>query len=291
MQKTIQIPTRLEDSIDAKNSLALDEVPVIEQCIQNTDEKGVLHIEEHALLLILEGSISLSAGEQALTVYKNELTLLKKGTVLKYEKKGDQQKDNIYHEMVVILKDNLIKSFAAAAEKITPKEANGKVRAGVHTMTECLITFTDSLRPYFNHSPEVYAGQLRLKLTEMLYHLGIGNSSLFHELMQLRQPVQTEIREVVAQNLTSPVSLTELAHLSGRSLSSFKRDFLHIYNQSPATWIRNKRLEKAKEMLETTQLSVSDICFSLGFENLSHFSRIFKDYHGQKPSFYREGLK
>ncbi|WP_262507198.1 helix-turn-helix domain-containing protein [Sphingobacterium sp. IITKGP-BTPF85] len=72
-----------------------------------------------------------------------------------------------------------------------------------------------------------------------------------------------------------------------QKLSSFKRDFKAIYNMTPASWIREKRLEKAKEMLEATQLPVSEICYSLGFENISHFSRIFKEYHGQAPTVFR----
>jgi transcriptional regulator GlxA family with amidase domain len=92
---------------------------------------------------------------------------------------------------------------------------------------------------------------------------------------------------VVEHHYASPVSVSELAYLSGRSLSSFKRDFQNIYNIAPATWIREKRLEKAKDMLETTALSVSDICYSLGFENVSHFSRIYKEFHGQAPSISR----
>ncbi|WP_245592363.1 helix-turn-helix domain-containing protein [Ectobacillus panaciterrae] len=70
----------------------------------------------------------------------------------------------------------------------------------------------------------------------------------------------------------NPVSLNELAYLSGRSLSTFKRDFRKIYNTSPMKWIRNRRLDKAKELLTHTSLSVSDVCFSTGFENIAHFS-------------------
>jgi len=58
----------------------------------------------------------------------------------------------------------------------------------------------------------------------------------------------------------------------------------------PATWIREKRLNKAKEMLETTGMTVSEICYSLGFENVSHFSRIFKQFHGKIPTSLRQAV-
>jgi len=288
MQKLIKIPINNTNSQDI---LLLDGSSVIEQCILHNDEKGTMHLDEHVLLLVLEGRTALSYGKQNYLVEKHELTLLKKGTVIQYEKLGNPNNGNIYHELIVVLKDTMIKSFLATTEKIISKEANGALRKGVHSMTACLVTFTASLRPFFNDNPQVYSGQLRLKMTEMLYQLGIGNSSLFQELTLLRPLIPMEIRDVMEQHFASRLSLNELAALSGRSLSTFKRDFQHVYNISPAVWIRGKRLEKAKEMLETTQLPVTEICFTLGFENMSHFSRIFKQYHRQTPTSYRSKLK
>ena len=91
---------------------------------------------------------------------------------------------------------------------------------------------------------------------------------------------RTDIHRVVEENYTSPISLEELAYLSGRSLSSFKRDFQSIYNTTPARWIREKRLSKARQMLQTSRMSVAYVAYSLGFENPTHFSRIFKQQYG-----------
>ncbi|NML38556.1 helix-turn-helix transcriptional regulator [Chitinophaga sp. G-6-1-13] len=283
----IKIPSQLMYGPSAQNSLTIEGCSVIEQCFRTTEEKGMMFLEEHVLLFVLQGSVSLILGTRTYTVGKNEMTLLKKATVVQYEKRGDSDGGHIYYGMMFSIKDDLIKSFLATTEKITPKGTDGETRAGVHTMTECLITFAASLSPYFQNSSEVYPGQLSLKMKEMLYHLGIGNHSIYQQLMQLHQPARIGVRHIVEEYYTSPVTIAELAHLSGRSLSSFKRDFLAVYNIPPAEWIRKRRLEKAREMLETTNLPVSDICFSLGFENMSHFSRIFKEYHGKTPSFYR----
>ena len=105
-----------------------------------------------------------------------------------------------------------------------------------------------------------------------------------NEMILLRQPVKTDIHRVVEENYTSPISLDELAYLSGRSLSSFKREFQDIYGAPPARWIREKRLSKAHEMLRSSSLSVADVAYSLGFENPTHFSRIFKQQYGYAPS-------
>lgn len=82
----------------------------------------------------------------------------------------------------------------------------------------------------------------------------------------------------------NPVSISDLAYLSGRSLSAFKREFQVTYNTSPLQWIRNRRLDKAEELLTHSNLSVTDICFTIGFENVAHFSKVFKERFGYPPS-------
>lgn len=82
----------------------------------------------------------------------------------------------------------------------------------------------------------------------------------------------------------NPVSLSDLAYLSGRSLSTFKREFQAIYNKPTFQWIRNRRLEKAKELLVSSGLSAIDVCFATGFENVAHFSKSFKKKYGVPPS-------
>ena len=57
------------------------------------------------------------------------------------------------------------------------------------------------------------------------------------------------------------MALEDLAHLSNRSLSSFKRDFQKYYNESPSRYIKNKKLEKAAELLKSSSLNLTDILF------------------------------
>ena len=102
-----------------------------------------------------------------------------------------------------------------------------------------------------------------------------------------KQPERPDITHTVEGNILNNISLQELAYLSCRSLSSFKRDFHAIYNMPPSQWIRERRLEKAKELVTCTSMSVTDICYTLGFENIAHFSRLFKTYFGVAPTRYK----
>jgi AraC-like DNA-binding protein len=83
------------------------------------------------------------------------------------------------------------------------------------------------------------------------------------------------------------LKLSEYAQLANRSLSAFKREFAAFYGTSPGKWLAEKRLARAKSQVETTQKSISEIAFENGYENNSHFSRVFKKRYGKSPFHFR----
>lgn len=80
------------------------------------------------------------------------------------------------------------------------------------------------------------------------------------------------------------ITLEKFAEMSGRSLSTFNRDFRKIFQMSPHKWIKQKRLELARKLLISTSKKASDVYLEVGFEDLAHFSRSFKSYFGLNPS-------
>jgi len=68
----------------------------------------------------------------------------------------------------------------------------------------------------------------------------------------------------------------------------FIRTFKSIYGKTPHQYLTAVRIEKAKEMLET-EMSVTEVCFALGFDSLGSFISLFKRRTGMTPSAYRRG--
>ena len=64
-----------------------------------------------------------------------------------------------------------------------------------------------------------------------------------------------------------------------------------LIRQAPANYIKSLRLQKAKEMLETADITVSEIAFRTGFQTVSHFTKIFKKQYGIQPSVFRRSNK
>lgn len=282
MSKTIKFPTALISGDCAVNSLALDGGSVIDQCIVTAGEKGTFFLEQHLLYVVLGGSVTLGAGRQTLAVHKNEMVLLRKAGEVRYVKKGDEE-TGLFESLLFAINDSLLKDFLTQQNVEIPKMTE-ELGIRVSPMSDKLVAYCRSLVPYFNEPGKTNPGLLRLKIMELLYDVSECSRNIFLQMLQLRQPVRADVHRVVEEHYTTPVTVDDLAYLSGRSLSSFKRDFMAIYHETPARWIREHRLDKAREMLSSTAMSVADVCYSLGFENPTHFSRIFKDRFGVAPS-------
>jgi transcriptional regulator GlxA family with amidase domain len=89
-------------------------------------------------------------------------------------------------------------------------------------------------------------------------------------------------------NFCYNLSLDEFARLCHRSLSSFKRDFKKHFNVSPGKWLLTRRLEYAALLLKNSDLNIAQIAFECGFEDVSHFSKAFKEKFGLSPINFRK---
>lgn len=282
MTKTTKFPSALISGDCTTSSLLLDGGAVIDQCIVTAGELGTFFLEQHLLYVVLGGEVTLTCGSRTWTVRKNEMILLRKAQSVNYEKRGGED-SGLFESLLFAINDDLLKDFLTSQNVKVPTMTE-ELGTQISPMSDKLVAYCWGLSPYFNDPSQINPGLLRLKVLEMLYLVMDCSKNIFRQMLQLRQPVKSDIRRVVEDNYTLPVSLEDLAYLSGRSLSSFKRDFNLVYGCAPASWIREHRLTKAKEMLAASSLSVADVCYSLGFENPTHFSRIFKQRFGFAPS-------
>lgn len=280
--KYLKVPTVLTQSpycygiLKVKDFLAVASIEHTHQSI------GGMLLEEHLLLFVLEGTNTLVYGKQKYVVNKNQMVLLPKATIREYEKEGNPNNKNIYDSILFFLKDDFIKDFVKMAN-VKSVRRNESTAITVKEVNEYLQIYLNSIKPYFNNL-NIDSGLLQLKMMELLYNLALSDHNLLQQILQLKQPVKSDITSIIEQNYMFHMSLPELAYLSGRSLSSFKRDFMTAYNTTPSKWIRDRKLEKSQELLSSTSLSISDITYLSGFENATHFSRIFKEKFGYSPS-------
>lgn len=87
----------------------------------------------------------------------------------------------------------------------------------------------------------------------------------------------------INRHFREPISLEQAARISHLSPAYFSRRFCREVGMTFEKYVVSKRLELAKNLLVTTDLSVCEVCFECGFQNATHFSRSFKRQFGQTP--------
>lgn len=95
------------------------------------------------------------------------------------------------------------------------------------------------------------------------------------------------VHEHVLQNLSNPGHLHELAQLAGMNINKLNVGFRQRYGKSVFSYIRSKRMEKARELLSEGKMSIQGIAESLGYRTGAHFTVEFKKVFGAPPSKMR----
>ncbi|MCW3051446.1 MAG: putative transcriptional regulator [Chthonomonadales bacterium] len=94
-------------------------------------------------------------------------------------------------------------------------------------------------------------------------------------------------RDYAAANPEEPLSLQQWASVACLSPNHFLRTFKQVYHLTPHQYLIQLRLQKAQEFLRRTDLSITEICFEVGFESLGSFSTLFRRQIGVSPLAYR----
>jgi AraC-like DNA-binding protein len=95
-----------------------------------------------------------------------------------------------------------------------------------------------------------------------------------------------KVKVQLLEHLEMPPLIKELAVCANMSPTKLKRLFRQIFGNSIFSYYQEFRMKEAARLLKEKNLSVSDVGFQMGFTNLSHFSRVFKQHIGMKPKQY-----
>jgi AraC-like DNA-binding protein len=95
----------------------------------------------------------------------------------------------------------------------------------------------------------------------------------------------------VERNLHNKISQSEVAESCGMSSSQFSRVFKQVHGTTFQEYVLRRRMSQAIRLLQNPSASITDVCYTVGFNDQSHFTRIFRRYTGTSPSTYRKNLK
>lgn len=171
------------------------------------------------------------------------------------------------------------------------KESNNRLTANSVKIenNELLSQFSKGLIYYFDHQELLTDELLVLKLKELIVLLlqTEGAPKVLEIMFNLFENRTFEFKEIIKAHIFSSLSIAELAQLTNHSLSSFKKEFKRVYNDTPNNYIIDQRITRVAELLPTSNDTVSNIAYDCEFKTLAHMSRVFKTKYGVSPSEYR----
>jgi len=212
-------------------------------------------------------------------------------------KKGATMVEQHFEEEVCLLMlfipDALMRSTVREASETLrlPSAGDAPIQAALRVETDLtLAAFLQSMRTYLAGAEKPPEPMVRLKFKELVVSILTSgtNSALAEHFRRIGASDSPSIAEIMEANLLYNLSLEEYARLCHRSLSSFKREFQALFQDSPGKWLLQRRLAHAAMKLRTSKGSVTDVALDCGFENVSHFNRAFKERFGIPPTAYRK---
>jgi len=141
-----------------------------------------------------------------------------------------------------------------------------------------------SLHPYFEMGKELPEKIIAIKIEEAIAILHTLDKGIDSILSDFSEPGKINLADFMEKNYMFNMTMERFGYLTGRSLTTFKRDFKKVFHTTPQKWLTQKRLELAHYQLSEKSRKPVDVYFETGFENLSHFSYAFKKHFGYSPT-------
>ncbi|TSJ44874.1 helix-turn-helix domain-containing protein [Fluviicola chungangensis] len=253
----------------------------IKSCYIGPEISPEQFVPEHFFLYIGKGLIHGYDGHRNYTLQSGEYCIVRRNKLARYNK----ERENGEFEKVVIVFDKIFLRSFFEKHPVTLPEFTSPEAFVLLPKDQLIDHFIQSLMPYYSGFGKIDPQFADLKREELLLILLKQNPQLAAALFNDRDvPDKINLEAFMNRNFKFNVSIERFAFLTGRSISSFKRDFEKTFHNTPGKWLTQKRLEEAHFLLSKKSQKPIDIYLDLGFEDLSHFSYAFKRQFGINPT-------
>ena len=253
------------------------------------DISGCIHrSREYAMNYVYSGEMILDNGKQQIHVGKGECVYIPRDhhiTMYKRTFNGER-----YCGIFLNFTRNFLREMYAKFGQCKIPADTSKLKPEVIKLpkTAEITSLFASLTPFFDPEVKPRDDFMHLKLQEGLLALLHIDGRFASTLFDFNEPWKIDILDYLNENYMCDLSMKEIASYTGRSLATFKRDFAKVSDLTPQKWIIRRRLEAAHDLIRSGKKKVTEACFDVGFKNLSHFSKVYKETYGVAPSWQGE---
>jgi AraC-like DNA-binding protein len=278
----------LQTMISQRQALQINDQVIFERLtIEPPFKHKAIFPNEACLLFLSNGSLELESINGIHNMQSGEILLLKCGI---YFTEILQQADQTPATVIAIhLPKDLLKKLIQQDDQLSIKSASAPSNLSPVTSSQVLAAFIQSHAVYFESPEFANAAILTCKIRELVLLLVQTKYAVpINDLIdQLFSPQLASFKETIEAHIFSRASINDLACLTGMSLSSFKRQFEKIYQDSPAQYIQSRKIREACNLLQRSSLSIQEIAYRTGFQDPSHFTKVFRKWTGHSPMEFR----
>ncbi|MET1056629.1 MAG: AraC family transcriptional regulator [Pedobacter sp.] len=249
-------------------------------CIEEKYFQREILIERHAIVKILSGEMRVVQADKTYTFGAGDILLFPRNTlttVIKYPKDG-----RMYRSVLMYISPERLQRYYAK------NSFAGKADRELHVRTfknhPLFESFFVSLMPYLEMADELPESIAAVKIEEAITILRTIRPELDALLSNFEDPGKLNMADFMERNYMFNLTLDKFCYLTGRSLTTFKKDFKALFHTTPQKWLTMKRLQLAHQEIKLKHRKPVEVYFEVGFENLSHFSFAFKKQYGYPPT-------
>jgi AraC-like DNA-binding protein len=255
-------------------------------CPQPEGKQSFL-IEQNLILYVISGRRIFHKGDQTWEMSKGVCSFVKKGTHI-----SERLLDDSWCVMAFFMPDHFLRQLVLENKgrlKIPELQEINLEHVLLLDLTQLSESIFDSMYAYFTQDPPPPESMLELKFRELVLSLLINpkNNRLLAYLNKLSQGARPTLEEVMQENYSYHLTLADFARLACVSVPTFKREFRKVFKDAPARWVLRKKLDHAAALLANSKLPITEITMECGFENQTHFSRVFRQKFGVAPTQWR----
>lgn len=254
---------------------------IVFNCYHQRNWEGEHFVPEHTLSYQIAGSLTFNDGINEYISSNGSFRFLRRNQLMKFMKQPPENGE--YQSVSIYLDQQTLKDYSLEYG-IVGKHTIDDIKILNLKKSKLLSGYIDSLFTYQKMGGLERQELMNLKLKEAITLSLITNPELKNVLFDFTDPHKIDLEAFMNKNYHFNVKLERFAYLTGRSLATFKRDFEHTFNSPPGRWLQKKRLEQAYYLITRKGKTASDVYLELGFEDLSHFSFVFKKMFGKSPS-------
>ncbi|MBK1439253.1 helix-turn-helix transcriptional regulator [Parapedobacter sp. ISTM3] len=237
---------------------------------------------EHTLSMLLSGEGRVYNNEETQRYTPGTIGLLKRNQLAKTVKIPSAD-GKPFKSVGIILDQETLRRYSAANGLTATSPYTGKTMLKLN-QNHFISGFFDSLLPYFEQPGQLTKRLSELKTKEAIELLLSHDPGLKELLFDFSEPFKIDLETFMNSHFTYNVPIKQFAKLTGRSMSTFKRDFKKAFHQTPERWLKDRRLDKAHFLISELRQRPSEVYLQVGFENFSHFSASFKQRFGYNAS-------